>query len=1110
MFMKSGRLYLFLALQLSGIIVNGQHFNLEFDHYNTNAGLSQNEVYDIVQDKQGFIWFGTDEGLNRFDGHEFKIFKHQENNTNSIIGNTVQALAVDSDSTLWIGTTNGLSRYHPKTERIEQLHTDPINPTRPNGVSVRDIAIHPDGTIWIAYLGTGVDVYYPDKNEFFHYASNRSDEFKIKNDYITGILFLPNGDKLLSSREGIVVIGKDNVPLTDAECEKSYPWSSQIDHSVTCFFYSHDSNTLWIGTELNGFYSVDMHSKVVRNFNTRNSGLLFNDNVPSLFEDSDGNLWVGGETIYLMDKELDSLIPYNENGFRESVMRRNPIMAIYEDNAKNIWLGTFRFGALKYNPGSRHVLHFNSQQGTGSIGDDKILSFNEDKKGTLWVGTDGGGLFKMSNTSQEFERAPGSSFFSSQVIKCIYRDTTDSFWLGTWDGGMMHYSPGENRTEIFDHEHANFESRHVWDIEPDDSGCLWLGTLRDGLCYFNPKTGAYKYYKNNPDDSTSLNNNDVLCLLTDSQKRLWVGTSGGVSILKSGASEFINLRVGKFPFLTSGVLCLYEDDQGRMWMGTNGGGIVVIDSNLKVIKQISEHEGLSSSTTCDLQVDSHHNIWASTYSGLFRINMSDFAISEVPQYFGLQGKEFIPRSGFTMADGRMLFGGVNGFNLFHPDSLHFEHDNVKVIFTSLKILNDEIRPDEVYQGKEILTQSITTTEHIALSHEDYSFTLTFSPLLYTWQNSLRYSYMLTPLDREWQYTTAEIRSIHYTNLSPGNYTLVVRASYDGRYWSSDGAHLSITINPPWWLTTWFQIGVFVLLVSLIAGIVSIRTRFVRKQRRRLEELVTIRTKELERSNLEIKLLLEESAKQKNDIEYKNQALSEINASLEELVNRRTESLNQTLLELETFLYRASHDLRGPITSMQGLLNVIHLEENQYLQSIHFDFLHKTIHKLERTLIKLIQKHTIQQSTLSLVEIDKPLLLGIISKVTKDMACFRSQDFEVDVQDSVLFVTDVSMFTIALTNLLENAFFFSEKAINPKVLLKAEKDQSGVSISILDNGAGIKSEIQDKIFSMFFRGHENSTGNGLGLYLVKGALDKIDGRIAVDTVSGEYSRFTMTL
>nr|HPM30571.1 two-component regulator propeller domain-containing protein [Chryseolinea sp.] len=796
--MKSGCLYLVVAFLLSGSLANGQqHFNLEFDHYNTDDGLSQNEVYDIVQDKQGFIWFGTDEGLNRFDGHEFKIFKHQEKNPNTIIGNTVQALAVDKDSTLWIGTSNGLSRYYPKSERIEQLHSDPTNPNLPKGISVRDIAIHSDGSIWIAYLGTGVDVYYPDKKQFFHYTNNRSDEFKIKNDYITNILFLPNGNKLLSSRDGILVIGKDNVPLTDIECEKFYPWSAQIDHSVTCFQYSHYSQKLWIGTELNGLYSVDLHSNMVRNFNSRNSELLFNDNVPSLFEDSFGNLWVGGETIHLMDTERNMLIPYNENGFRENVIQRNPIMAIYEDNAKNIWLGTFRFGALKYNPGSKHISHFNSRQGIGSIGDDKVLSFNEDIKGNLWVGTDGGGLYTMSNHSQKFELAQGSGSFSSQVIKCIYRDSTNNFWLGTWDGGMMYYNPEKKRTEIFNHEHANFESRHVWDIEPDDVGNLWLGTLRDGLCYFNPKTKVYRYYKNIPNDSTSLGNNDIMSLLTDSEKNLWIGHSGGASILKSGAKEFINLRIGKFSSLTSSVLCLYEDDQNRMWMGTNGGGIIILDKNLRVVKQISENDGLSSSTICDLQVDSHHNIWASTYSGLFRISMTDFSISEVPQYLGLQGKEFIPRSGFTRTDGRLLFGGVNGFNLFHPDSLHFEHDNVKVIFTSLKILNDEIHPDEVYRGKKILTQSITTTEHITLSHEHYSFTLTFSPLHYTWQNGLRYSYMLEPLDKEWQYTTAQARSIHYTNLSPGDYTLIVRASYDGRYWSSDGARLLITIKPPW-------------------------------------------------------------------------------------------------------------------------------------------------------------------------------------------------------------------------------------------------------------------------------------------------------------------------
>ncbi|MFZ6012879.1 MAG: two-component regulator propeller domain-containing protein [Bacteroidota bacterium] len=1147
----------YFGLPLLGVCLafqaNGQLFNLEFESYNTTNGLSQNEVFDIVQDSQGFLWFGTDEGLNRFDGHEFKIFRNQENNPHTIIGNSVQALEIDRRGTLWIGTTNGISRYYPETELIEQLPVDLEDKSKPQGTSVRTITEHRDGSIWITYLGSGIDVYFPDKNEFFHYSIDRSDEYKIKNDYIMSLQFMPNGDKLFGSRGGIFIIGADGIPLTDDAASKKYPWIADIDRSVTCFQLSANQQVLWVGSELKGFYKVDLTTGQVTNFNTSNSALKFNNNVPSLYEDSRGNLWVGGEAIYLFNQKEETMLPYNELGVQENPETKNPILSIFEDEENNIWFGTFRFGVLKYNPGNVQILHYHSRQGEGSIKNDQVLSFNEDLDGNIWIGTDGGGLFKLLPDLSGFVQAPGNDKFSSQAIKCIYRDSHGFFWMGTWDGGMIKYHPAKGTVDVFSPERRNFKSRHVWDIKEDSLGNFWIGTLREGLCYFNPRSNTYQYYENIPEDSTSLVNNDILSLYIDSQNTLWIGTSDGVSVLRAGSEKFLNIESEDFPLQNINVLSIHEDKKGKIWMGTNGGGIIIMNKNLEIERVINEQDGLLSSTICALQADDHDNIWVSTYNGLFKVNSKDLSVAEVPQFIGLQGKEFIPRANFKLPNGRLLFGGVNGFNFFHPDSLKFAPLHVKVVFTSLHVLSEEIKPDSLYNGKKILAKSITDTDEISLTYKDYSFTLTFSPMLFNWQNSMHYAYKLEDLDQDWQYTTSKNRTIHYTNLAPGNYKLIVKTSFDGKNWSSEEKTLAIIMTPPWWGTLWFKIVAFLWSASVLFMFYRVRVSFLTKRKKKLEELVKVRTAELEKSNQElwqknakiemqneeIQTLMEELAEQKNDIENKNDELSlineelqtqrdnleiksselekarqhlkEINASLEQLIEVRTEKLNQTLRELETFLYRASHDLRGPISSMLGLLRVAELESYKANpDKSYYEFFRKTILQLERTLMKLMQKHTIQKSKVSNELITKTVLLEMIQAITKELVYFREQDFQIRINDNIRFENDKTMLGILLTNLLENAFFFSDRSENPNVVLEITQQNEAVTISVLDHGPGIKEDVRDKIFTMFFRGDERSTGNGLGLYLVKNALSKIRGRIHLDSKEGSYSKFTVKL
>jgi len=1109
--------------------------NLEFERYDTEQGLSQNLVFTVVQDHKGFLWFGTDEGLNRFDGHEFKIFRHEENNKTSIIDNSIHALAVDQDGILWIGTTNGISRYYPQTEFIEQLPPDIRNNSKPGGTAVNEIRIDEDKRIWIAYLGDGVDVYDPSSKKFSRYSTRQGAKNRIVNDYVIALQFMPDGDKLLGTRAGIQFIDKNGIPMSEDAALQKYPWKKKIDNSITTFQLSGDGQTLYIGTELSGFYKVDLRSNTVLNFNVSNSDLKFNNNVPTIFEDSHQNIWIGAEAIYLFNPTTNSLSPYDELGIQGNVVNKNPVLSIFEDHDRNIWFGTFRLGILKYNPDNTKILHFHTGQGPGSLTNNQVLSFNQDDEGSLWVGTDGGGLFKLRGDLKGFDQPRLQTVVKPEVIKCIHKDDEGYFWIGTWDAGMIRYHPIKHKLQQFNPEQGNFPSRHVWDIKPDSSGNLWIGTLRDGLAYFNPITNKYKYYRSIPGDSSSLVNNDIMCLFLDSRNFLWVGTSDGLSILTPGAESFINLEKN---VLNVTVLSIYEDSDHRIWLGTNGGGIVIVNQKLEIENTITEKDGLPSSTICSLLPDNNGNIWVSTYNGLVKIQ-KDGTIIRIPEIAGIQGKEFIPRSGFKWKNGEMVFGGVNGFNLFHPDSLHFNPKPKMVVFTSLQINNDEVLPGVEKDGRVILEKSIPEVSAVNLSYEDYSFTLAFSPLSYNWQGSLHYSYFLEGLDKEWQHTTAEKRYIHYTNLDPGTYTLKVKSSFDGKAWPEEAKTLLIYISPPWWATWWFRIGCFGFAVLALYLVYKTRVAFLKAQKKKLEALVLQRTRELQESNNEIQLLLKEVAEKKekieeqmhelrqvneeistqrdtlefrsNELEKTQKNLREINANLEVLVEKRTQKLTDALRELETFLYRASHDLRGPISSMLGLIGIARLEKDpiKYNQ-MYTDYLQKTVLNLDRTLQKLLQKHTIEKKKLYPEIIDKTTFLILLDEVLKDLPFFRPEDLQLEVGDDVRFETDKMLLGIVVSNLLENAFFYSHLAVNKKVQLEVRQNHQSTLIMVQDHGPGIKEEIKDKIFSMFYRGHEISTGNGLGLYLVQNVLQKIHGKITVETQERSFSRFIVSV
>lgn len=1115
-----------------------QVLNLEFENYNYHHGLSQNHIHSIAQDKRGFMWFGTDDGLCRFDGHEFKIYKSDEHDPHSLANNSVRALLVDDDGTILIGTNKGICRFYPEKERFEHFDADFKDPGKLNGIFVREIKKDRKGNLFIAYEGSGLDMVSSEgKIKHFSVRSPQASH-RFKNDLVRSIAFHPDGSTVIGTSKGIEFLSKNGKLLSGKEALSLYPWSREFDDvSIRTIFFTKDNRYVWIGTDVKGLFSIDLYTNKLTLFNKDNSPLDFNF-IISISEDSKGNVWIGSEALYLYDVKKNNIVLYNEFGIQGNMVVKNPIHSFYEDRDNNIWIGTARMGVLKYSPFNTKILQYNTNQGIGKVKSNEILAFKEDEQGQVWIGT-GVGLFRFREDLKGFDESSVSPNLKSKVIKYIHRDKNGYFWLGTWFDGLLKYHPIKNTYEEFAPRIGNFKSWHVWDIKEDSLGNLWLSTLRDGLCYFHTKTGKYEYIRHIPGDSSSLIHDDVVSTFIDSRNILWVGTGHGLSVQYPGSKKFINLYYEKGSLPANVIHTFYEDPNGKMWLGTGGGGIVILNDDLSVHKKITTRDGLPSNNVTAILSDENKNIWISSYNGLAKINFENFSVIEVPQISGLHGREYLAQASYRSKDGKLFFGGVNGFNLFHPDSLEFNRGKTDVYFTSLKIFDQEILPGKVYNGRKILNQSITDTDEISLSYEDYSFTLSFAPLTYNWQKSLKYAYIMENLDNEWHYTSSERRFVHYSNLSPGTYTLKVKASFDGKNWSDEARTLKIYIAPPWYGTYWFRFLSVICVGTIFFSIYRGRVNFLKRQSQKLEELVALRTMELKKSNEEIQDLLLELAEQKENVENKNdelqqineelkaqhdvlelkshelgraqRKLQEINTNLEVLVKKRTQKLNYTVRELETLLYRASHDLRGPISSMLGLIAVAKMERSVELADIkYYNFLEDSVLKLERTLQKLLQKYTITKVKVSYELLMSSSILNLMEDVTKEIASFRPEDFELRIDEKLEFQSDAMLLSIMLTNLLENAFFYSSKAVNKKVFLDFVQMDNEVQITVGDFGAGIKKELKHKVFSMFYRGNEYSTGNGLGLYLVKNCIEKLGGSITFESEEGYFTRFIIRL
>ena len=787
-------LFLRLAPQAEGI---------GFVHTTRNEGLSRNSVGCILQDRNGFIWFATEAGLNKFDGNDITVSRHDPANPASLSNDYILSIYEDREGSFWVGTFNGgLNRRDPtsgefrhyrhapgradslSSDIVSIIHEDragtlwfgsdeglnrfdrrtgsfrryPLATDRPGRSShIHDLCEDRDGVFWIATYGGGLCRFEPASGKFVLYRNDPAAAGSLSHDFVNCVH---------EDREGI----------------------------------------LWIGTE-NGLNRLERRSGrfTLVPLATDAPGAPRDDSIQAICEDQSGMLWIGTrEGLVRLNPRTGSSTRIRSNPSDAKSLSSDWIASIFEDSSGIIWIGTWDGGINRFNPNQKKFVHHRSIPGRAdSLGNNQVCSFWEDPAGMLWIGTvDGLDRFDRANGSYAHFRAlPGDpEGFRRTAIRVILPDRSGNLWLATDGGGLKFFDRRNGRVTVFRSQPGNPNSLSYDRIRTmceDRAGILWIGTLGGGLDRLDRESRAFTHYRFAENDPASLSDNVVRAILEDRAGTLWIGThGGGLNRFEPATGKFTRFRhdAGKPASLNNDfIFCIHEDEQANLWIGTWGGGLNKLDRDKGTFSHFTTADGMANNNVSGIQEDPSGNLWLATNEGLSRFTPRTGQFRNYDVSDGLQGREFITGSAYQSPSGEMFFGGTNGFNAFFPQNIYDNRFVPPVRITSFKVLNKEVK----------LPRPIWETAQIELSPKDYLFSFEFAALDYTAPEKNKYAYKLEGLTDDWIHTDARHRTASFSLLPPGRYVFRVKGSNSDGIWNEEDVSLVIRVHGPWWRSWWF-------------------------------------------------------------------------------------------------------------------------------------------------------------------------------------------------------------------------------------------------------------------------------------------------------------------
>jgi signal transduction histidine kinase/ligand-binding sensor domain-containing protein/DNA-binding response OmpR family regulator len=1064
-----------------------QEQKINFTSLQTRDGLSSNTVNAILKDRYGLMWFGTEDGLNKFDGSNFTVYRYRSDDPSGLQANDIRSLYEDTAGNLWIGTSGGsMSLFDRKKNSFVHF---PVSKIR--GLSsavVRSICSDYKGKIWVASLN-GVDELDPVSRKVKQHLGQVNHETSFPA-LVFNYVFEDSRRRMwVGSDDGIYLY--DRVKDTFSQIRTNTQSVPGLSENTITSITEDQSGNIWFGTK-NGLNMLLANGKGFRTYK-HTAGIpntISNNIIKSLAVNKDNKLWVGTDDgLNIIDLRTGSIFISKPASRDIYSLTGKSISCIYIDNEGIYWLGPVHGGISKYNTNLNlfHLKQSNVLDQNGLNGS-VVTSFAEYKNG-IFVGTDGGGL-NFFNTKTELVQRFNASLSDGSALNNIAIMTMEisreqQLYLGTYANGLVVMDLLSKRLQQFKQGTAaeTLNSNDIFCIKQDSNGKLWIGTNGGGVNVMTPDHKVIIKYCRNPKGLNEVDypgNNFVRFIEEDATGKMWIGTYGsGISVYNPADRSFALLNRAASNLPNDLTLSILKDHAGDIWVGSFSGGLSFYHAAKKQFVTFAEKNGLNNTTVYAITEDKQNRIWVSTNKGISSFDRKTRKFTNYTIYNGVQNNNFVLGAGISTANGVIYFGGADGFNYFNPRFFKKNKNLPSVLLTDLKISNESVLPAE--EGP--IREHISVAKDIDLDYKQ-NFTLSYVSVNYTAPEQNEYSYWLEGFDPDW-IAAGTAKSVSYTNLDPGDYVFHVKARNNDGVWNAAGTSVRIHVRPPIWRTVYAYIFYALLIVGTLY---YIRHRGIQKLKQDFA-------------------LVQEKMKAEQLIERERQEAE------------RLRELDQLKIK---FLTNLSHEFRTPLSLIMGPVDQLINEEKESGIAGRLGMVKRNTRRLLNLVNQILDLRKIEDQELRLNRTEN----DIINFIKEVLESFN--DLSERKQIQLVFKSQLSFYKVAfdqdkiervLFNLLSNAFKFTPTGGKISVELeKADRqDLSGNSlllIKVTDTGIGISSEDQEKIFERFFQAEGIAPilnqGSGIGLSIAKEFVKLHGGQIGVYSENGRGSTFTIEL